>query len=576
MAYSDSPDENVPSEQNNVSHSLQPMSIQNLLINNDNFQRPPGPALSSPNPTPTQLRSPQGYSSPSSVSSNNPRLNSGNFSFSPESTTVQTRNFNDAPSPNFNTQPVRNFNQNHSALFLSQFRSSVSPMDHSNPISSGVSEYQRPISPRNNNSPRSNGHTRDESGLSYDLSRLVAPSGAEASRSTSLSPHQAPLHTSFLGGTAAQRLPSISPIDLENNLTQSPMESPITRDLTSPNSRTNFNLVPRSPTSRRLKTSLDALTRRYFRQVMYGCPQENCGHAFCASNPNFTPRDIKEATALSITLSQHGEEYVCSEVPEFDPCDNNLFPVPLQKTLRMDLAQDPRKRHRNIKSWASLDKISSLDIHPNLQLEDLQTLQAEAKRIGDYEPFTQLVYTIFSRVNLLSASYSQKDEKLRSSCPLDIEQVRLGYEFITKECPKVIGASILSGTATLFDKLKLGLEVIREQQLPALFIVLLNPLLMDPSNHHEILPKFCDIFSGLCDKYISIFTNYIIAQRFVNSDPEFEKRHRSKDFQHIVSVLQQFITMRLLAKTDQTITPNKDEFVMKATTCLGILCNSSL
>lgn len=98
---------------------------------------------------------------------------------------------------------------------------------------------------------------------------------------------------------------------------------------------------------------------------------------------------------------------------------------------------------------------------------------------------------------------------------------------------------------------------------------------MEPSNHSEILPKFCDIFAGLCDKYLSLLTKYIITRRFPTPDPERETVRRGKDFQHMVSVFQQFITMRLLMKSDQSLTPNKDEFVMKATTCLGLLCKAA-
>lgn len=120
------------------------------------------------------------------------------------------------------------------------------------------------ISNSKSNHIRQQVNSREENGLSYGLSRLVAPSGESESRSESISPQQLPYHMSFFGGTATQRLPSMSPISIENNFVQSPLESPISRDLISPSTRTTFNITPRSPTTRRLRaTNQDAITRRY-------------------------------------------------------------------------------------------------------------------------------------------------------------------------------------------------------------------------------------------------------------------------------------------------------------------------
>ncbi|KAJ9077981.1 hypothetical protein DSO57_1011273 [Entomophthora muscae] len=543
---------------------FQPMAIQNLLIPPTSQHNQPSQSPS--NTPPVFSRSPQAQPirynpivSPTLIS--NGRYAPGSLLFNQDISQEE-----EAQSP----EQVDTSSHGRSALFLSQFQSISGHNISQNGIRTNSSESQNYN--LNESSNRHQENSRDENGLSYGLSRLVAPSGGSESRSDSASPRQVPYHMSFFGGTATQRLPSMSPISLENNFVQSPLESPISRDLISPSTRTSFNIAPRSPTTRRLRANQqDAITRRYFRQVMYGCSKQTCQYFFCASHPNFIPRDIKEATALSLTLSQHGEEYLCPDVPEADSSESSVLPVPLQKTLRNELARDPRKRHKNIKMWASLEQLNSLELQPNLQLETLKNNLLQAQQSGEFETFAQTVYTVFSRINLLSSSFTQRDEDLRQQCPVDLEQVKESYDFILKECPKMICASILSGTATLFDKLKLGLEVIREQHLSALLIVLLNPLLMEPSNHSEILPKFCDIFAGLCDKYLSLLTKYIVTKRFASHDPAREASRRGKDFQHMVSVFQQFITMRLLMKSDQSVTPNKDEFVMKATTCLGLL-----
>ncbi|KAI0232047.1 hypothetical protein L0F63_005919 [Massospora cicadina] len=207
---------------------------------------------------------------------------------------------------------------------------------------------------------------------------------------------------------------------------------------------------------------------------------------------------------------------------------------------------------------------------PDLQLEALKGHLLKARESREFEPLGRTIYKVFSRIDLLASSFAQQAEELRPGSPVDLEAVREAYEIILRERPN-LNSSLLFGTATLLDKLELGLEVIREQHIPALLIVLLNPLLMEPSNHPEILSKFCDVFSRLGDKYLPLLAKYIVARRFVRHDPELEAAHRARDFQHMVSVFQHLITMRLLVKPDPAATPNRDELVMRATSCLGLL-----
>ncbi|KAI9298868.1 HECT-domain-containing protein [Neoconidiobolus thromboides FSU 785] len=398
------------------------------------------------------------------------------------------------------------------------------------------------------------------------LPSMNGNSPLEINRTRSLSPVNFQSGNSILGGFLTQRLPSISPVNnLENRMDPSPLESPIDKDAIQTSIQGS-----NSPNFRRSKsTNIETITRRYFRQVMYGCNRDNCSTTFCAGNPNFTPRDINEATALSMTLSQHGGEHICPNVPEFDPSDNSNFPLPFQRSLRVDFGRDLKKRNRIVKNLANIESEYN-DSTPLLTLELFQKLFIEAEALGSYDHFAQTMYMVFSRISLLSSSFPQDNNQLKLLCPLDIEQARRAYCLMMHDCPKVITASVLKGISTLFEKLKLGLEVIREKHISGLYLVLLNPMLMDSTSHHDILPRICDVFTTLSEKYIKLLCQYMRARRFVEDDPDEELQIKD-EFQHVISVFQHFITMRIYSNLDNSITPNKDEYVMKATACLGIL-----
>ncbi|ORY03884.1 HECT-domain-containing protein [Basidiobolus meristosporus CBS 931.73] len=132
----------------------------------------------------------------------------------------------------------------------------------------------------------------------------------------------------------------------------------------------------------------------------------------------------------------------------------------------------------------------------------------------------------------------------------------------------------------LFEKIIAKVETLTEHSLIIFLMVLLNPLLMDPVEHHDIMPKLCDALLAQPLAFQKRLCSYISAKPTTDDsnvlilDPDQEVPHpvTCEFFQHYVSVFQQFITMRLLLRADESITPNKNEAVMKATKCLEILC----
>ncbi|KAK9708462.1 hypothetical protein K7432_009630, partial [Basidiobolus ranarum] len=309
----------------------------------------------------------------------------------------------------------------------------------------------------------------------------------------------------------------------------------------------------------------ETLVKRYFWQVMYGCSLQRCTNRYCASNPAFKQRDPNEAAALSLTLAEEGKTYMCPDIAN-PGNDLSMQELHFNNNVSRKIGRD------------TFDEFTSTDTQVRLQMGVLRSMVSEGHFSKNYKLLDQALYCTFGNVDNLSSSFSQTNPELRKICPVDLISVKQAYEMVIQQCPKRTRNAILSGTMLLFEKLLAKVELIEEQHLIIFLMVLMNPLLMDPVEHHDIMPKLCDVLLSLPLPFHKRLCDYISAPlptdsfsfMNLNKDPNVPHPVTCEYFQHYVSVFQQFITMRLLLRTDENITPNRNEAVMKATKCLEI------
>ncbi|KAK9768573.1 hypothetical protein K7432_000714 [Basidiobolus ranarum] len=326
----------------------------------------------------------------------------------------------------------------------------------------------------------------------------------------------------------------------------------------------------RGPGSNSNKMDFETLVKRYFWQIMYGCSQERCTNRYCASNPAFAQRDPNEAAALSLSLAEEGDIYLCPDISELG---GDLSMHDMKSKDQRSLG-DSRKRVRD-----TFDEFNNTETNMKLDSDALSSMISECHSTKNYRPLYQTLYCVFGNLDNLSRSFQQANPELQKTYPVDLFAVKQAYEMVIQQCPKRARNAILSGTTVLFEKILAKVEVIKEQHLVIFLMVLMNPLLMDPVEHHDIMPKLCDALLSqslplqkrLCD-YISAPLTTDHSHFFsLDADPKAPHPVTCEFFQHYVSVFQQFITMHLLLRPDESITPNKNEAVMKATKCLEVL-----
>ncbi|KAI0232048.1 hypothetical protein L0F63_005920 [Massospora cicadina] len=332
LFISESPDQTYEAELSPQAQ-FQPMAIQNLLIPTHQHHRPPvntSAFMSATHPHPENFN-------PVVLST---LLSSGRYSSASLFFGRGLSQPEGGRSPELESLVSPTRPHTRSALFLSQLQSASSARFSQTSSVSRHFDSRVAFTPHDAASRTQGSRARDESRANYGMPRLVALGGNEE-QDEEISPWL-DYYESNVGETVAPRLPSLSPFNLEARLAQSFLEPPLSGDA-SPSTLPASDFASRSPTSRRLRTNqLDAVTQRYLRQLKEGCAKLACQNVFCAAHPSFIPRDDKEATTLALTLSQYGEEFICLDVPEFDP-DTAALPGPLKNPSGTGLRGPPLK-----------------------------------------------------------------------------------------------------------------------------------------------------------------------------------------------------------------------------------------
>lgn len=365
------------------------------------------------------------------------------------------------------------------------------------------------------------------------------------------------------------------------------------------NSPNSLRTRPSSNVVLNTQSNPENLLSLYYRQIIFGCQYNEisrehgttCTGSFCRSNPNFLPRDTRDAFQLAHTLANNGRGMLCRGTlcNYWRSMQTSTSPQSQQSSfseynyLSNESGKKTRQKRKSSLPLSSAAPITSTSYKPlsdnfsqlsSLNMEQLIHLNQESQRNNDGEKFATMIYTVFSRLDLLAKSFCQRDPVYAAFCPVDLDEVKLGYQYILYQCPSVVNAAMMSGISHLLLNIMSSNDPILPYQLPALLIILLNPSLNEQTSHLDILPRLCHVLATLPDPGRLAIGVYLCMHR-PNDQGNVRKAH---DFRYCLEVFQNFITTRLTAaqrnsngNVPRANTPNRDEHVMKATVCLSIL-----
>ena len=215
-----------------------------------------------------------------------------------------------------------------------------------------------------------------------------------------------------------------------------------------------------------------ALVRRYFAQLTEGCGRRGCPnrHCFsCVDGPG--PLDRTAAALHALELAQGSAHQLCDEQPPF------------------------------------------------LHLALVRELIAEATRSGEWRPLEKEVSGVFSNANALNRSFLQSDGERQAAADtlqvpsdgtsgVDTDAVCDTYVELLRLQSSDIVAALVNAT----DSLLRTLQVAQLSQpsfvsdgaaLRQFVILLLNPLLLEPQYHRQILLPLLALVSALPPKCTS-------------------------------------------------------------------------
>ena len=270
-----------------------------------------------------------------------------------------------------------------------------------------------------------------------------------------------------------------------------------------------------------LSTKGSDLVRRYFVQLVDGCGRKGCPNRYCFTCVDGPGRLDRTAAALrSLELAQGSTHHLCDEQPPF------------------------------------------------LHLELVRELVAEAARTGEVRPLQKEVSGVFSNADALNRSFLLSDaarqaaaKELRvpieSTSGLDTQAVSEAYcELLRLQSTEVI-AAVMNAT----DSLLRTLQVAQLSQpsfisdgaaLRQFVILLLNPLLLEPQYHKQILLSLLSLAAALpppCVDRLAFWLSLLPTRQLAQ----------------MVTIVQQFLTVRLCH------TQRIDDAVIAATRVLGQL-----
>eukprot|EP01135_Chromosphaera_perkinsii_P003479 Nk52_evm5s245 gene=Nk52_evmTU5s245 len=284
------------------------------------------------------------------------------------------------------------------------------------------------------------------------------------------------------------------------------------------------------------------LLTKYFNQLKQGCGDSTCDNPHCASNPNFKPLNNNECAAAALKLSAQGGRLCIEEKNQARYNESDSMYVKLKKRHKGDAEKRPER------------------LTPELVDNCVETESVEA--------VINAITASFSSFKGLTKGFLKSQVICEDAeCPVDMELVRGIYHSFNKL--EKSNAAVASGMKVVYfealTSLAKEIEIIEDSltgdasYLHPFVIVLENEWLLDPEYHSVVMPQLCRVLAHL-------------SRELQNTLAEWWSHFPVESFHKLVSIFQQFITMRLLSGLiGEGSVPNHDEPIQNATRCLGIL-----
>ncbi|RUS35430.1 hypothetical protein BC938DRAFT_483803 [Jimgerdemannia flammicorona] len=266
--------------------------------------------------------------------------------------------------------------------------------------------------------------------------------------------------------------------------------------------------------------------RRHFRQALLGCSATDCP-AFNTPSPSHEPSD---AAAIAFSFIQSRTPCEC---PHANPAESGGEPV-------------------------------------GISLEDLERFYNEGQSTGDFGEMCSMVTDAFGKSLKLASSF------LDANGSVDKTSVQQVYVLLIHKSPANVTAAFLAATLEQLTLLKAHDITSDSSKLLSLLIILLqNPLLLDPMSHAELLPTMCEVLSKLPQFHHPILCQELLTPPTsqpgaADATAAENREYMARELERLIGIFQHFITLRLLSRTDDSMTPNRDVAVMNATKCLSM------
>ncbi|KAL6046302.1 HECT domain-containing protein, partial [Balamuthia mandrillaris] len=283
---------------------------------------------------------------------------------------------------------------------------------------------------------------------------------------------------------------------------------------------------------------------RYFHQLTQGCGDPRCTNPYCASAGN--KKSPNDAAALALSLART-QQHLCrtttpTPAPSSTPTPTSTF------TPKASATPAPTAMASDI---------------PTLDLEEIRALVEEAKISSNYTPLIRLLGSRFSTPESLGFSFLLNGSPpTEETSNLNFEAIAEFYQLI-QALPNSSVLNILMGAQErLLGNMKISApRLVTAESLRPLFIVLENPLLMNPDYHKSILgPLF------LCVGAMPAHSRDILVNWWKN----FTVDH----LRTVLVMVQQYITFRIL---QPPFIPSlqEDLYIPAATRVLSLLYAAS-
>ena len=267
------------------------------------------------------------------------------------------------------------------------------------------------------------------------------------------------------------------------------------------------------------------LVKRYFEQLTVGCGRKGCPNRLCFTCADGPGHLDKTAAALrSLEFAQGTEHQLCDELPPF------------------------------------------------LHIQLVRELVAETVRTGTLGPLIKEVSSVFSNADALNRSFLQSDAERQASADalcIKVEETpaleTLAVRDMYYELIRLQSAEVLASLMNAIESLLCKLQVAQLAQpsfisdgvaLRQFVILLLNPLLLEPQYHKQVLLPLLSLIAALPLQ---------CADRLARWWSQVPTAHMLQ----MVNVCQQFLTVRLCH------TQRIDDAVIAATRVLGQLFNAN-